>query len=225
MALVMLKLVALLPLVALSACSSSGSVGDATSMASSSGVQSLPAGIPKSSPDSGVALSPKKADDGATDHPPVDGSNQALVDSVADTIESLPESRSSIGGLEVDVKNKVVTVWWVGNTPASLDDLVTRRPYGVDIDVHPALHPRRLLESVAGKIVQDGIDGRGPSVYSAGARTDGSGISVSVAPDAKVPDAQVVETALKQIRAKYGSGLGLRVEIGTGITGTVARTR
>ena len=212
-------LLALLPLVALSGCSGPSAVGEAAGSA-----QSAPAEIPRTSPTVSPAGSAEATEDRGTAHPPIDGSNQALVDAVADRIQGLPESRSSIGGLAVTVKTKVVTVWWVGSTPKSLNDIVARRPYGVDVEVQRAMHPRRLLETIAGKIVQDGIDGRGPSVYSAGARFDGSGISVSVAADDDSPNAEVIETTLKQITARYGSGLGIRVDVGPGITQTSART-
>lgn len=208
----------LLPLVVLSRCASPGAadrpVADPSpSCAEPSALDRIRASSPEE-----ASSAPRSS--AAAVRRPTDDSAQAVVEAVADTVEALPEADRSVGGLEVGMKRRTVTVWWVGAPPSSLETLVSDRPYGVEIEVRPALHPRRLLDSVAGSIVQDGIDGCGPAVSAAGADIDGSGVHVTVVVDEGESEGAVVSSVADRIVARYGTGLGIHVEAGGGAIGT-----
>jgi hypothetical protein len=124
----------------------------------------------------GCAMNDATADDPATMDPETVMAAQAPLVEVATRIQNLPEAAAGLGGIELDVAQGRVAVWWKGPVPASLRDEIARA--GVRVDVGESAYAQTELIAAARRIASQ--HDAYPGMHAVGPRPDGGGLDIAV---------------------------------------------
>ncbi|MGJ6967350.1 hypothetical protein ACSDR0_36075 [Streptosporangium sp. G11] len=97
----------------------------------------------------------------------------------ADRVTAAVETRDDTGfaGIIAAPENRELRVYWKGDTPGHISDLVGRLRRDVPVSVLPAAHSARELESETNRLVRT----LGDAITSIAPNADGSGLTLSVA--------------------------------------------